>query len=158
MPALTHVDHGALLAARCGIHRSPKWKEVKRAHLAKHPQCVACVHPGARVDVHHVFPFHLCILVGRPDLELDERNLVTLCAESNEHGAGDHHLLLGHFDDWDSMNVHVRREAEHAFHGMSAVQIRASAVWRDLAGGRPQHLGELSARERALMDRLMPRR
>jgi hypothetical protein len=31
--------------------------------------------------VHHIFPFHYCIALGRPDLELDDRNLITLCED-----------------------------------------------------------------------------
>jgi 5-methylcytosine-specific restriction enzyme A len=109
-------------AGQHGIARSDKWPAVERAHLEKHPQCVACVSPGAVVAVHHVMPFHICIALGRPDLELDERNLITLCAG----GEGEHHLLLGHSDDWDSMNLSVRHDARGVFHGKSAKEIPAA--------------------------------
>ena len=154
------IDPGGEVAERYDIVRSSKWPSVERAHLAKQPQCVACRHPGARVAVHHVFPFHLCVALGRRDLELDERNLVTLCAESAERGAGNHHLLIGHFDDYESMNVRARHEAEHQFHGMTAVQLRASARWRELARHRPVHLALMSEsarkRLRALIDETFP--
>ena len=44
---------------------------------------IRCVSPGnthiAREQLHHIFPFHFCVVLGRPDLELDERDEVTLC-------------------------------------------------------------------------------
>jgi len=44
-----------------------------------------CCKPGtntrAGLQVHHIFPFHYCIALGRPDLELDDRNLITLCED-----------------------------------------------------------------------------
>jgi hypothetical protein len=42
------------------------------------------------VQVHHIFPFHDCVALGRPDLELDERNLITLCGKSH-NGIGENH-------------------------------------------------------------------
>ncbi len=155
-------ERGTLIAERYGVTRSAEWPEVVRAHLTRKPACVACRHPGARVEVHHVFPFHFCVRLGRPDLEVDERNLVTLCAESDARGAGNHHLLLGHFDDYESMNLHVRSEASHAFHAMSAVELRASEAWRRAAEHRPLHLAAMSHDDRAtlqaLMHELMPLR
>ena len=64
MPALSG-DHGARVAASYGIARSTQWPEVCRAHLAKQPACVACSRPGARVEVHHVVPFHFCVCLRR---------------------------------------------------------------------------------------------
>lgn len=127
-----------------GIARSDKWPAVERAHLAKHPQCAACVRIGAPVAVHHVMPFHICIRLGRPDLELDERNLITLCAG----GEGEHHLLLGHLDDWESMNLNVRRDARMVFHGMSARAIRANAEWRAREAKRAVAFEKMSRAER----------
>ncbi|HEX4516138.1 MAG TPA: hypothetical protein VH054_21470 [Polyangiaceae bacterium] len=154
MPAVVE-DHGARVAARYGVARSSKWPAVEHAHLLKQPKCVGCVQDGARVDVHHVIPFHYCVRLGRPDLELDERNLLTLCANV-------HHLLIGHFDDYESMNLHAKREAERLFHAMTAAQIRANAEWRRLAGKRPPHLGAMSEEAQRgfqeMMDDLMPTR
>ena len=156
------IDHGAEVAAKLGIARSGEWSHVEKLHLLKQPHCVACARPRGRVEVHHIFPFHLCVRLGRPDLELDPRNLVTLCAESSSAGAGDHHLLLGHFDDYESMNLGVRREAAHDFHGWLARRIRADLRWQQLAALKPPHLAQLDARDkremRRAMDMTMPRR
>jgi hypothetical protein len=56
--------------------RSPEWPRVERLHLQRQPRCMCCK-PGANtragLQVHHIFPFHYCIALGRPDLELDDR-------------------------------------------------------------------------------------
>ena len=75
------------LAAAGGVPRSPKWPSVRAAHLKANPTCAAC---GGRdaLEVHHIQPFHL-----RPELELDPRNLLTLCADPC-------HLVHGHCMSW----------------------------------------------------------
>lgn len=62
--------------------RSPRWPSVRNRFLRKHPRCEACG-SADRINVHHIVPFH-----ERPDLELVEENLITLCF--------DHHLRVGH--------------------------------------------------------------
>ena len=59
-------------------------------------------------DVHHIVPFH-----QRPDLELVEDNLITLCRE--------HHFRIGHDPDgrgprkpsWLESNPNVRQDAKN---------------------------------------------
>lgn len=129
---MPHVDHGAIEAARFGIPRSPKWPAVEKAHLASQPHCVCC-RPGADakagLQVHHIFPFHYCIALGRPDLELDPRNLITLCEDEADKPGENHHLLVGHLDDFQSSNLSVVQDAQGTFHGMSATAIRADVKW-----------------------------
>jgi hypothetical protein len=148
------IDPGASVALRYDITRSSKWPHVERAHLAKQPHCVACRAPmkGVRVEVHHIFPVHFCVALGRADLELDERNLVTLCTAQT---AGNHHLLVGHFDDYESMNLHARNEAEHMFHGLTARQLLANIEWRHRAPKRPAHLGAMNEVQRHALRELM---
>ncbi len=139
------ADHGALVAARYRIARSPRWKAVQAAHLERQPYCVACgprSHRRTRKEVHHIFPFHYCVVLGRPDLELDPRNLITLCSSGPNH-----HLLLGHLDDFESGNLSVARDARHRFHAMSGSQIRSLREWELSALMRLPHLGVMSARD-----------
>lgn len=79
--------------------RSHHWTKVANDHLALHPFCAAC---GCQVrkllNVHHIKPFHVY-----PELELDERNLITLC-ESATHNC---HLIFGHLLNWRSWNAEV---------------------------------------------------
>jgi len=42
-------------------------------------------------------------MCGRPDFELDPRNLLTPCV----HHDCEHHVLIGHLDDYESYNRHV---------------------------------------------------
>jgi hypothetical protein len=120
-------DHGAAVAARHGHKRSPEWPRVEREHRLREPACVACGYQGTGIQVHHIRPFHL-----HPQLELDPNNLITLC----EIKGRDHHLLLGHLDEWESYNVHVRDDVKH-FYGKSADEIRADAGWQKKVKQRP---------------------
>lgn len=80
--------------------RSAGWPIVERAQLARQPVCAAC--GGSRVlQVHHVEPFHL-----HPELELDPRNLITLCM-----GPWECHLRIGHGGSFEAYNPHVRADA-----------------------------------------------
>lgn len=103
------MDNGAVVAKKdSDLDRSPKWPGVQKAHLKLEPKCVAC---GGIVllQVHHVVPFHFCIVIAnRPDLELDHRNLITLCQDPKT----DHHLLVGHEGNFQTYNPDVRRDAK----------------------------------------------
>jgi 5-methylcytosine-specific restriction enzyme A len=147
-------DHG-LLAAE-GVQRSGHWRAVEKAHLAKEPGCAAC---GKRVSVqvHHRFPFHYCIALGRPDLELDQRNLITLCEGP---GTEDHHLLIGHLDDFKSSNLSVDVDARSVFATKTKEQIENDPLWMKKRSARLKPLSEMSAVEKAdfkaLMNRTFP--
>lgn len=120
-------DHGSEVARKHGTDRSPQWPRVAKEHLSREPACVACGHRGEELQVHHIKPFHL-----HPDLELDPDNLITLC----EVEGREHHLHLGHLDEWESFNVHVRADAKR-HHGKSAAKIRADEAWLKAVAKRP---------------------
>ena len=56
------VQHGEVESILTGAGpRSPEWRRVERAHLARQPHCVCCkpgTHGRAPLQVHHIFPFH----------------------------------------------------------------------------------------------------
>jgi hypothetical protein len=82
-----------------GMQRSDKWPGVRAAWLKIQPKCAVC--DGVeKLEVHHQKPFHL-----HPELELDERNFITLC-EANKEGF-DCHLGYGHLGCFRSFNVDV---------------------------------------------------
>lgn len=91
------------LTASHGKPRSPHWRTVEKAHLAKHPSCAACG-GTAHLQVHHLLPFSW---PGGAELELVEENLLTLCA-SPSHNC---HLWIGHLGDFKSRNPHARADA-----------------------------------------------
>jgi hypothetical protein len=117
---------------------------------------------GAGVQVHHVIPFHWCVLLGRPDLELDPRNLITLCEAEAGRPGEDHHLLVGHVDSFRSANLDVEVDAGVTFHGMTGVAIRADARWRAKVAGRMAPLDRMAGEERdalrGVMEVRFPRR
>jgi hypothetical protein len=151
-------------AARCGIRRSPEWHRVEQLHLRMERYCVCCAetHPETPVQVHHIFPFHICIVLGRPDLELDQRNLITLCQSEAGRPGENHHLLVGHLDDFQSSNLDVERDATRLYRGMTAAQLRASVCWQAAVGKRLKPLGQMSGAEKlafaSLMNARLPKR
>lgn len=85
--------------------RSSDWVQVRSDFVRKHPRCEACGSTN-NLNVHHIIPFH-----ERPDLELVDDNLITLCRE--------HHFRIGHDPDgrgprkpsWSLSNPNVRSDA-----------------------------------------------
>jgi 5-methylcytosine-specific restriction endonuclease McrA len=120
-------DHGASVAHRYGRARSPEWPRVAHEHLSHEPACAVCGHRGRGLQVHHIKPFHLY-----PELELDPKNLITLC----EIKGRTHHLLIGHLDDWESYNKRVREDAKRYSH-QSATAIKANSTWQKEVSQRP---------------------
>jgi len=91
--------------ARLTAPRSPKWRALRRHHLAAHPTCAACGRTRS-LQVHHIRPVHLW-----PDLELDPDNLITLCEGVLR---GRCHLHIGHLGHWYRWNPDVAADAAHA--------------------------------------------
>jgi hypothetical protein len=65
--------------------------------------------------VHHILPLGHCIALGWPELELDPRNLITLCETAGGILTDDHHLYLGHLGGFHLFNLDVRADAAGAF-------------------------------------------
>src|SRR5690349_4051301 len=113
---MTQTVSGDAVARKYGITRSPLWPQVEK-RVREHAKCVTCAN-DQELQVHHIVPFHLCHLVYRGDLELDERNLLVLCEEN----AKDHHLLIGHLGNFESYNPGGRAAIEGAYIGLSEEQ------------------------------------
>lgn len=80
--------------------RSGAWPTARKHFLEDNDTCAAC---GGKslLNVHHKEPFHL-----DPALELDPKNLITLCM-----GKLECHLMLGHGDDFKAYNPSVEKHA-----------------------------------------------
>lgn len=74
--------------------RSGGWRKVRKQHLLENNTCICCGKVKG-LEVHHIEPFHI-----NPELELDPKNLVTLCRK--------HHFTFGHLEYWKSYNVAVK--------------------------------------------------
>lgn len=155
MPNL--LDRGAQVALEHGAGpRSHHWPTVEHEVRAKNPDCFACP-PGSPFEhvglqVHHCFPYHFVKLAGRPDLELDERNLVV--AGETEHGspAPDHHELIAHGGNFKSYNPNARADAL-VFMGMDTAAIKADPRWATLHANLPKLWPELTTDEKILFRR-----
>lgn len=100
--------------------RSPFWEATQKAFRkqSEHASCAVCGGSEA-LQVHHVHPFHYCINAGRPELELDHSNLISLC----EAGETDHHEIFGHLGNFQIYNPQVR---EHAQRFKGSLQVKTT--------------------------------
>ena len=90
--------------AGLGQKRSSLWNKVRKNFLIKNNKCAVC--GGSKsLEVHHKKPFHL-----HPDLELNPKNLITLC-EAKTNGVTCH-LLFGHLGNYKSINVNVDKDVK----------------------------------------------
>lgn len=96
--------------------RSPKWGKVRAAYLKEHPGCEVC---GGKVglEVHHKTPFFL-----KPELELEESNLITLCRKNRCH------LNFGHLFSFRSYNSTCEKDC---------------SAWHNKIVARPTEKGKL---------------
>ena len=78
------------------ILRVGAWPRVRREHLLREPECIACGR-SKELEVHHVLPLSM------GGEELDPANLVTLCADPC-------HLVHGHLMAWTRANPEVRKD------------------------------------------------
>ena len=87
-----------------GKKRSSEWSRVRKEYLAKHPKCFICL-GEKKITVHHILPFHL-----HPELELDKKNLVTLCEGKSTLNC---HLIFGHWNNFaKKYNPHIMEDAK----------------------------------------------
>lgn len=80
--------------------RSKGWRKVRNEHIAMNPVCAVCGRDN-KLEVHHIKDFS-----ENPELELDLRNLITLC-----RGATKCHFMFGHLGYWKSINPDVIYDA-----------------------------------------------
>ena len=133
------IDQGAAAAMKdSGFARSPAWERVARTFLNGNTTCAACNRDNtqAKLEVHHMLPFHLCRLSQRPDLEFNPANLMTLCDI--------HHLYIGHLGDWQSFNETVRPDVKDVTRDpvwaalFDKLAFEQDQVWVQAETGRPK--------------------
>ena len=98
--AMQYVKDRLQGKAKKGQRRSSKWRKVRAAHIAKNPECEVCGRKTL-LEVHHVMPFSQF-----PDLELEPKNLITLC-ENKKNGLNCH-LFVGHLGNYSRFNPNVK--------------------------------------------------
>jgi hypothetical protein len=94
---------GVAIAITFGVERSSQWEHARLAHMQIEAVCQWCG-SDKHLEVHHIKPFH-----EHPELELDQKNMITLCRFC--------HFTIGHNCDWSRENIYVRKDCEyHASH------------------------------------------
>jgi hypothetical protein len=160
---MAKIDNGVAAAAQHGVGaRSPKWPAAEKLALKTQHYCDVCglaMDPKVKLQVHHVIPYHFCVLLGRPDLELDQRNLIVLCETEEGAPAPNHHLLVGHSGDFQSSNINVRKDAP-VFFRMDEATIKKNPHYLENIKGRLKPWDQMNDDDkkslRALMDSLYP--
>lgn len=167
--------HGAKVAQEHGVERSTHWPRVEKKFLAEHPRCVACKDdqhqarlaqvpekPLRGLQVHHaIIPFHYAILLGRGDLELDDRNLATFCEDEAGVKTEDHHNLAGHLRNFQSYNPDIPGTIK-VYYGFTKEQLLADMQFLELCAKLPKKWHELDGNEkqamRHMLDSCLPKR
>ena len=81
--------------------RSRGWGKVRKTHVKANPYCAACG-SKRKPQVHHIEDFST-----NPELELDPKNLITLCMAGCKC-----HLTFGHLGNFKSINLNVRVDSD----------------------------------------------
>jgi len=115
------------------LPRSPQWPEVQHACLVQNQyKCAACSIQGQTlVQVHHIIPFQFCVVYGRPELEFNPKNLISLCEGP---GTNEHHVAIGHLGDFQHLNQDILTDI--------------TGPWKDLAKAVIEKLSDFLARRR----------
>lgn len=166
--------HGTNVAEEHGIRRSSHWPTVEKHFLASHPKCIACsplqdadrrhqnpMLQSRGLQVHHaLMPFHFCILLGRPDLEFDPRNLVVLCEDEAGVKTEDHHILIGHSRNFRSYTPDAAGVAG-TYNGWSKERLLQDAGFLALCSALPPVWDKLSESQRQdlrkMLDQKLPK-
>jgi len=135
--------------------RNPLWAEKEKAFLSRNPACALCGVEDS-VVAHHIIPVPYCLALGRADLELDERNLLTLCHSRAGNSCDDHHLYVGHLGDYHSFNLTVREDVQGRFKGSRKARLwfsveRINSLQETLAAF--PHLASMSDAQRGALRR-----
>jgi len=80
--------------------------------------------------------------INRLDLELDERNLITLCVEPDMQ----HHALVGHLNFYASFNPWLMQTVAMC-KGKSALQIFDMRDFQQMVNNRPKPVHQMNAKE-----------
>lgn len=153
--ALFTTDHGKLVAQEHDIERSPHWSSTVKKFLAVNGHCAVCEkstlwHGIFAHQVHHIHAFHYCVLLGRPDLELDPRNLIVMCQVPGTH----HHLLCGHLGEFRSFNPHVVDFVKR-YKGWKREAIEADSTYKLAVMHRPKTFDLMTEEEKRTMRKML---
>ena len=104
-------------------------------------------------------PFMFVCYLDEGDLELDPRNYRKLCETEANRPAPNHHLVLGHEDDFQVNNEDVVTDITR-YKGMDGKLILAEATFAQKVTNRPKPFPQWSAKERvdyrAMLDATLP--
>jgi len=158
------LDNGAQVAEEHGAGpRSSHWDSVKKAFLKKHGNfCDACKAEDKGkfgLQVHHIHAYHIGVLLGRPDTELDERNFSVLCETDHNTVAPNHHLIIGHQNNFKRNNENLLEDIKK-YKGIDGHAILTEATFvnnmKNASKEFPQWTPQEKTAYRKKLDEVMP--
>jgi len=155
-------DIGGAISQNHGVPRSGAWKTIEKKYKFEHPVCACCgLHVvEVPIQVHHIIPVHFAVLLGRSDLELDYRNLISLCESEQGLHCENHHNLLGHLHDFGSFNPRVATDVV-TFKDVKQIDFLNSTYFKAAFAQRIKNFNALSVQEKneltIFIDNLFPK-
>ena len=107
-------------------------------------------------------PVHIIQFVQTKErgiLEIDDRNLISLCETEENAPSPNHHLRAGHSGDFQSSNTNIRQDAK-VFFRMDEATIEKNAHYLENVKNRLKPWAQMTDQDKkdltALIDRLYP--
>lgn len=127
------------------LPRSPQWPHFRERIIADRGGKCELSGETTDLEAHHIIPFHFGVLLDRPRIELDPRNIFVLSGAPINY-----HLLLGHLGCFTSFNLNVRNMARFA--RVDVMADHEYLLWRML---RPKPWGQMDDHDKAAMAKLI---
>ncbi len=107
-----------------------------------------CEISGATTDLeaHHIIPFHYCIWLDLPQLELEPRNLIVLSGSPINY-----HLLLGHLGDFSTYNPYITNIKKWKSLIKHFPRLKDSPFWQGCKKRRPKFIKDMGEKEKRHM-------
>lgn len=153
------MDQGAAVAAEFGLKRSEHWPSLEK-WMKKYFGNACQICGNGPIQVHHIMPFHDCVLAGRPELELTFENLAALCETEKGKPTEDHHLIAGHLEDFKSYDKDLKTMIPQ-WKGLPGSAVKEMDAWKALAAAKPLTYPKMGAPDqtsfKANLDVILPK-
>jgi hypothetical protein len=143
------------------MKRDKRWEHFRASVLAERGRVCEISGATTQLGLHHCFPLKMARLLGRPDIELERRNVLVV-----SNGPVDYHKHLAHlayFASWNPGLLGIAgfpdlRECRR----MAAMRppFWTTQEWVGIVANRPKTWATMSAGDkdelRAMIDRIFP--
>lgn len=131
-----------------GLKRSSSWDKFRDKLIIERGS--RCELSGTTTDLeaHHILPFHICILMGWPHLEMDPNNIIILSQSPIPY-----HLLIGHLGSFESFNPHIFNLK--LWQKVIKGDITKDVKWLNAKVKRPKPFREMNNKDKGYLKKFM---